>query len=199
METAASVLEFWFGHDSDDARVADRHAALWWSKDAAVDATIQQRFRPTLDAAASGSLDSWARTALGRLALIILTDQFTRNMFRNTPQSFAYDALARHWCRDGLKQQTDLELRPILRVFFYLPLEHSEELADQDLSVAQFRKLSHEVAPQWHQVFEDYLDFALHHREVIARFGRFPHRNAILKRESSADEQAFLLEEDSSF
>ena len=199
METPASILEFWFGHDSDDARVADTHAALWWSKDATLDATVQQRFRPTLDAAVSGSLDSWADTALGRLALIILTDQFTRNMFRNTPQSFAYDGLARHWCREGLKLRTDLELRPIQRVFFYLPLEHSEELADQDLSVAQFRKLLHEVAPQWRRVFEDYLNFALRHREIIARFGRFPHRNAILKRDSSASEQAFLLEQGSSF
>lgn len=199
MESPASILEFWFGHDSDDARVADTHAALWWSKDAAVDATIKRRFQPTLEAAASGSLDFWGNTAIGRLALIVLTDQLPRNMFRATPQSFAYDALARHWCRDGLRLQMDLPLRAIQRVFYYLPLEHSEELADQDNSVAQFRKLLHEVEPRSRPVFESYLEFALRHREVIARFGRFPHRNAILNRESSASERAFLSEQGAGF
>jgi uncharacterized protein (DUF924 family) len=194
MESPTSILEFWFGHNSDDAVVAETHAALWWSKDAAADAMIKRRFATTVEAAASGVLDAWSATATGRLALILLTDQFPRNMYRGSVQGFTYTALARHWCREGLQLRTDIQLRPIQRVFLYLPLEHSEELAEQDSSVALFRKLLYEVEPRLRTLFEGFLDYALQHREIIARFGRFPHRNVILGRESTAAELAFLQE-----
>lgn len=199
METPASILEFWFGHDSDEMRVAESHAALWWSKDATLDAIIKQRFGATVEAAANGSLDAWSAESRGRLALILLTDQLPRNIYRGLPQSFAYDGLARQWCRDGLRSQADRALTPVQRVFFYLPLEHSEELADQDACVALFRKLLYEVEPRAHATFNGFLEFALRHREIIARFGRFPHRNAMLGRDSSAAELAFLQEAGSSF
>jgi len=199
MESPTTILEFWFGHNSDDAVVAETHAALWWSKDSAADAMIKHRFAISVEAAASGALDAWSATAAARLALILLTDQFPRNLHRGSAQSFTYDALARHWCREGLQQKTDSQLRPIQCVFLYLPLEHSEELADQDSSVALFRKLLHEVEPRLRTLFEGYLDYALRHREIITRFGRFPHRNEPLGRDSTAAELAFLQEAGSGF
>lgn len=200
IESPASIHAFWFGEDSDDdALIAKRQHALWWSKNAAVDDSMRDRFAASVDLAAGGSLESWAETPRGRLALILLTDQFPRNIFRGTPRAFAHDHLARRWCVEGLHGDALPRLRPIERVFFLLPLEHSENLADQDECVRQFTVLTANV-PQAHQnVFSGFLDFAKRHRDIIARFGRFPHRNAILGRESSDEEHAFLAEPGSSF
>lgn len=199
METPATIREFWFGSDADDAAVAAAKTKLWWAKDAATDALMRQRFEGTLAMVPSGALANWSSTPQGRLALILLTDQFPRNMYRDSPAAFAYDALARTWCREGLAMGIDRSLRPIERVFFYLPLEHSEALEDQDLCVALFSQLLQQVPPEQRPVFEGFHDFAGRHRMIIARFGRFPHRNAILGRVSSAEEAAFLQEKGSSF
>jgi len=131
--------------------------------------------------------------------LILLTDQFPRNMYRDSPQAFAYDAKALAWCLEGLKQQFDRHLRPIERVFFYLPLEHAESLEHQERSVEKFRELLDEADERRKNVFAEYLDLAVRHRNIIARFGRFPHRNRILGRESTGEELAFLKEPGSSF
>ena len=152
-----------------------------------------------MQAAADGSLDGWRETALGQLALIVLTDQFPRNMYRDTPAAFAFDALARRWCHEGIEAEADRALRPIERVFFYLPLEHSESLADQDLSLSVFRELALEAAPAMRESFDNFASYAVRHHAVIARFGRFPHRNAILGRASTPEEAAFLLTPGSSF
>jgi len=199
MENPASIIEFWFGLDADDKLTADRQASLWWSKNEALDAGMRERFGPWLDQAASHRLDGWAETAAGRLALILLTDQFPRNIHRGTPQSFAYDALARTWCKEGLREGVQAKLRPIERVFFYLPLEHSESLADQEQAVALFAELLDGVPASHRDTFRGYYDFAVRHREVISRFGRFPHRNRILSRESTAEELVFLQQKGSSF
>jgi uncharacterized protein (DUF924 family) len=199
MENPATIIEFWFGPDADDKLTADRQARLWWSKNEALDADMRERFGPWLDQAAARRLDGWAETAAGRLALILLTDQFPRNIHRGTPQSFAYDALARTWCKDGLREGVQAALRPIERVFFYLPLEHSESLADQEQAVALFAELLDGVPAAHRETFQSYYDFALRHREVIRRFGRFPHRNAILGRDSTPEEAAFLQQKGSSF
>lgn len=199
METADSIHTFWFGTDADDAAVAAERAALWWRKQPDIDRLILQRFASCAHKAAEGGLDHWTETATGRLALILLTDQFPRNMYRDTPQSFAFDALARRWCKDGLREGADRSLRPIERVFFSLPLEHSESLEDQEQSVALVRALVEESGAALRPVFDGFLDYALRHRDVIARFGRFPHRNRILGRESSPEEAAFLQKPGSSF
>ena len=120
-------------------------------------------------------------------------------MYRDTAQAFAYDGLARTWCTEGLAIGIDQELRPIERVFFYLPLEHAESLEDQDRCVALFERLLQDVPPGQRPVFEGFYDFALRHRVIIERFGRYPHRNAILGRPSSPEEAAFLQEKGSSF
>jgi uncharacterized protein (DUF924 family) len=199
LATAAhDVLQFWFG-DGDDAQIMARNATRWWRSDATVDAEIAQRFSALRKRAIAGELEDWGSSPQGQLALIVLVDQFSRNLFRRDPRAFEYDPLAQRWCRDGLATGADMLLRPIERVFFYLPLEHSESIADQDRAVQLFTRLRDEVAVALREPFANFLEYAQRHRDVIARFGRFPHRNAALGRTSSAEEIAFLQQPGSSF
>src|SRR5690606_119569 len=135
---------------------------------------------------------AWLAPPRGRLALVILIDQFSRNLFRGDARAFAHDALARRWVSEGLDAGADRALRAIERVFFYLPLEHSESLADQQRSVALFERLCADVPPALQGTFAGYLDYAVRHRDVIVRFGRFPHRNASLGRATTPEEAEFL-------
>lgn len=199
MDDLHAVLNFWFGLDADDAKTTQSQAKLWWSKSEDLDAAIRDSFANLTEQAMQKELTGWENTAEGRLALIILCDQFPRNMYRNTPESFAYDAQARAYCEAGLQVQADRQLRHIQRVFFYLPLEHSESLADQDRAVALFDALRQEVPETQRETFEGFYRFAIKHRAVIQRFGRFPHRNVILGRTSTVEEMKFLSEPGSSF
>lgn len=199
MASPESILEFWFGESGNDAEVAARQAELWWSKNTEVDARMREHFEPLVIEAGNGSLDHWRSRPEGWLALILLTDQFPRNIFRGTPRSFEFDPTARSLCLDGLQAGMDGPLRLIHRVFFYMPLEHSEDRDDQARSVSLMRSLVDEAPPAQREVFENYVDFALRHQEIIDRFGRFPHRNRILGRPSSSEEVEFLSEPGSSF
>ncbi len=199
MEHAESILEFWFGTESDDVVVARQHADLWWKKNPEVDKEIGERFGSLLDAAVNGSLVDWLADVRGRLAMIILADQFSRNIYRGTPRSFASDSFARTWCKAGLEIGADRMLRPIERVFFYLPMEHSESLDDQYRSIALCKELAESVPGAHRELFDGYLNYAVRHCEIVERFGRFPHRNAILGRESTDEEIAFLEKPGSSF
>lgn len=203
VETPDSVLSFWFGGPlsatTSSAAVSAKQSPLWWKKDPATDAAIRTRFAAWTARAASGALDAWAHTPHGRLALIVLTDQFPRNMYRDTPQAFAFDALARRLCQQGLQRGDDQALPPIARVFFYLPLEHSEALADQDHAVALYQALAQAVLPADTAQFLGTLDFAQRHHAIVARFGRFPHRNAILGRTNTPEEATFLTQPGSGF
>ncbi len=199
METASTILRFWFGTATDDLDVAEQCGKLWWKKDAQTDARIRERFTGALDDAVNGRCDVWLNDARGRLAMIILTDQFSRNMYRETPRAFAYDHLALKWCKEGLEAGVDRALRPIERVFVYLPLEHSESPEDQDRSVELFTELANGVPEEKRKLFDGYVDYAERHRDIVRRFGRFPHRNAILGRPSTAEELAFLKQPGSSF
>ena len=206
LESIDSIIAFWFGSDvkSDEAAqvVAARQAALWWGKDAATDQIIKTRFEETLLAASNNALDHWAETAEGLLALILLLDQFSRNIYRGTNKAFAFDELAQQCCHLGLAQGFDQALTPLQRVFFYLPLEHAEDIDDQEHALQLFRALAKQAgkdAPESKTTFDEYALFCQRHHAVIARFGRFPHRNAILGRDSSAEEIAFLKEPNSSF
>lgn len=153
----------------------------WFEKDDAFDASFRSRFLLTHEAAAQGDLDHWAESAEGALALLILLDQFPRNSFRGTPRMFATDSTALAVARKAVAAGYDREVDPSLRVFFYLPFEHSEAMADQEQSVALASPLGGEVRQA-----------ALDHRDIIRRFGRFPHRNGVLGRTTTAEEQAFL-------
>lgn len=197
--TPATILEFWFGHHAGDVATAQAQRKLWWSKDAAVDAGMRARFGALVEAAAQGAHDDWANDPHGRLALILLFDQFPRNIHRDMPQAFAHDARALELALAGIAACADQKLRPIERVFCYLPLEHAESMEMQDRSVALFTALAAGVAEADRDTFGGYVDYALRHRKVIARFGRFPHRNRILGRTSTPEENAFLKQPGSSF
>ena len=199
MEQAESILEYWFGTEADDLVAANQHAGLWWKKNPQVDQEIRVRFATLLDAAAHGKLDDWLTHPRGRLAMIILADQFSRNMYRDTPRSFASDLFAQTWCKAGLDSGADRLLRPIERVFFNLPLEHSESLEDQQRSVALCKTLAESVPDEHRDLFDGYLKYAERHLDIVQRFGRFPHRNVILGRESTEEEIAFLQQPGSSF
>jgi uncharacterized protein (DUF924 family) len=167
------VLAFW------------RHAGpdKWFRKDPAFDADFRERFLAAHDAALRGELDAWAQDAAGALALLILLDQFPRNAFRGAPRMFESDWKAREVARAAIAAGFDSAIDADLRNFFYLPLMHSENLADQDLAVQLARPIGGEA-----------LRYALIHREIIEKFGRFPHRNPILGRATLPDEQTFLDE-----
>jgi uncharacterized protein (DUF924 family) len=195
----AAILDFWFGRAESDTATAQAQRRLWWSKDAVIDADIRERFGIVVNAAAAGAHDDWAGDPCGRLALIILFDQFPRNIHRDTPQAFAHDPRALQLALNGIAAGADQALRPIERVFCYLPLEHAESLELQDQCVALFTALAAGVPDADRPIFAGYVDFALRHRDIIRRFGRFPHRNRILRRASTAEEEQFLREPGSSF
>ena len=199
MNRVDEVLEFWFGTSADQNVVAKSHEALWWSSSPEMDREIDTRFAGQRRDAISGALAGWLDTPRGRLASIILIDQFSRNLFRGTPEAFAHDALSLKWCQEGIASGADRSLRPIERTFFYLPLEHSEQRADQAESVRQYEGLAIEVPAELKELFDYYAGFAHAHRKVIDRFDRFPHRNVILGRESTAEEIEFLNQPGSSF
>lgn len=174
------VLRFWF---------APAQAERWFKANVAFDREIERRFLGLIETAAAGKLEKWGTTPRGALALCILLDQFPRNIWRGAPRAFAADALARQVAAAALASGHDQALTAEERLFLYLPLEHSEDLADQERCVALMATLGD----------AELLDYALRHRDIIARFGRFPHRNAILGRDSTAEELAFLREPGSSF
>jgi uncharacterized protein (DUF924 family) len=171
--SADSVVDFW--------RAAGPQR--WFRKDAAFDAQFRARFLAWHERAAAGELDDWSATAQGALALLILLDQFPRNAFRGSARMYATDAQARRIARLAIDRGLDEEVPTELRNFMYLPLMHSEDAADQELCVARTAALGGEAQR-----------YALHHRDIIRRFGRFPHRNEVLGRASSDEEQRFIAE-----
>lgn len=186
------ILAFWFGSGSDDPTQLQQNYARWFRADPAFDTTIRERFGATVADAAAARLAGWSETARGTLALIVLLDQFPRNIHRGSAAAFAHDAAALTLCRDGLARDLDRELKPIERSFFYLPLEHAESAADQHESVALFTRLLDEAPPAFRDFAKNNLDYAIEHRDLIERFGRFPHRNDILGRRSTPEELEFL-------
>lgn len=179
------VLAFWFG--TPDAADYGQARAAWFRKDDAFDAQIRARFLTEVEAAIAGQRADWATSPQGALALFILLDQFPRNLFRNTARAFAGDTAALALAGRVVGAGWDRTLLPVQRVFAYLPFEHSEALADQERSVALFAALA-----EAHPETASYLDYAQRHREVIVRFGRFPHRNGVLGRSSSPAEANYL-------
>ncbi|MDO9386203.1 MAG: DUF924 family protein [Thiobacillus sp.] len=197
--TPDAVLDFWFGAPGSAADVAARMRPLWFAKSAANDRIVAERFAETLIAAGKGELDDWATTPRGRLALIVVLDQFPHHIHRDHGQSFAYDALSLTLALEMIRRGEDAQLTPIERVFVYLPLEHAESIEMQNRSVALYDKLAHEATADERQLFDGFLDYARKHRDVVARFGRFPHRNELLGRISTPEEIEFLKQPGSRF
>lgn len=186
---AADVLQFWFGEYERSASPDVR----WFRKDPAFDAEISDRFRSLHEEGASGRLSEWSNTPGDCLALVIVLDQFPRNMFRGQSQAFATDALALGAARHAVDSAYDAGMRPVERRFLYLPFEHSESLDDQSRSLALMSRL----APYPETV--DVFPYAVRHWEIVRRFGRFPHRNAALARPGTPEEIEFLKQPGSGF
>ena len=188
MSTApGEVLEFWFGASPHRSR------AVWFSKDPAFDAAIRACFGDAVASALDGAFAEWGASAQGSLARVILLDQFTRNIFRDTPRAFSGDALALAVSTAAVDARQDLELDRYERQFLYLPFEHDESASAQERSVELFGALARDTGDG------SLLDWAQRHADIVRRFGRFPHRNNILGRASTADELAFLKEPGSRF
>jgi uncharacterized protein (DUF924 family) len=190
-ESWEDVLAFWFGWP--DAADYGQYRNAWFVKDAAFDAAIRGRYLATWQRAAQGGLVDWSTSPRSTLALIVVMDQFPRNIFRGDARSFSTDSMALRTACNMVDAGLDADLLPVERSFVYLPFEHSEDPVMQDRSVRLFTELeSHPAAPQM-------LDYARRHRDVIARFGRFPHRNAALGRISTPEELAWLAQPGSGF
>jgi uncharacterized protein (DUF924 family) len=185
------ILDFWFGRESEEGYGEFRE--VWFTKDPEFDREVRDRFEGTHEEATVGRLEHWKDEAHSCLALIILLDQFPRNMFRGDPKTYATDDKARETARHAVEHAYDRELTPYGRLFVYLPFEHSEDLEDQRFSVELFRGLAAEMGS------EELLGYAVRHLEIIERFGRFPHRNEILGRATTPEEAEFLRRPDSSF
>jgi len=188
--TPQQLIDYWFGAPGSPEHGTARD--LWFRKSDATDAEIRARFGADVEAALGGQRAGWAAAPRSALALILLLDQFTRNIFRDTPHAFAGDAQALAVARGLVGAGHDKAMTPHERWFVYLPFEHSESLAAQQESMRLYAELAQEGAPEA-------LVWARKHHDVIARFGRFPHRNAILGRASTAEELAFLQQPGSRF
>ena len=200
MNEIEQVLEFWFGACGPDGGLDRARQKMWFSAGRQYDADIRKRFGKLHRRAARGELEKeWAATPTGRIALIIVLDQFSRHIHRGTPAAFAQDPAAQRLAMAGVEQGVDRSLIPAQRAFFYLPFEHAEDIKLQRLSTRSFEHLAREVAPPWRKEYTGFADYAGHHRDIIERFGRFPHRNKILGRASTPEELDFLQQPGSSF
>jgi len=191
-ELARQIREFWFADTLENPARITARTDFWFAPDAARDADIRKRWSGAVEDAMAGRLDPMGNTAAGRVALLLLLDQFPRNIFRGSPRAFEKDGRARYLMRDGMSKLMDLELSPIERCFYYMPLQHSEFLDDQESAVSRYSHLVSEVSLEQRRIFDRFRHFAQMHCDVIARFGRFPHRNSILNRLSTAEEDAYL-------
>lgn len=186
------LLEWWFGSAEAPNDVAADREKLWFGKRDSQDLEARERFGDWVEQALAGGLTDWAQRPEGWLALVLLLDQLPRMIFRDTPKSFSGDLRAQALVAQGIAADFDRQLRPIQRVFIYLVFEHCENLAVQNEAVSRFIALVDEQPEADRAVFADNLDYAERHQKVIARFGRFPHRNGVLGRESTAEEVEFL-------
>jgi uncharacterized protein (DUF924 family) len=197
MDEARSVREFWFGKLPLSPEALGERMGFWFGEDeltAQRDREIRTRFGELFERAACGQLESWADGPRRRLSLIILLDQFPRNLFRGGARAFAFDEKALALSLSGMQSGADAALAAVERIFFYIPLQHAERLEVQEESVAAYRRLLAEAPEQLRGSFAGVLDYAENHRSIIERFGRFPHRNGVLGRASTPAEEAWLRE-----
>ena len=187
-----AILSFWFKEQALSAPQIDQRMDTWFGANAAFDHQIQTEFSVDIDNASAGQLNHWATDPRGRLALILLIDQFRRNVYRNTAQAFEMDKIALKLCVEGAMEKTDASLAPIERVFFYMPLQHSESAKVQAKACELFNKLAEAVSPTFQETFNTVAQFAELHRDIIDQFGRFPHRNKILGRKNTPEEDEYL-------
>ena len=187
-----AILAFWFEEKALSAPQIDHRMDVWFGEDEIFDHECKKEFSADMELASEGKLDHWAHQPRGRLALIILLDQFRRNIFRNTAAAFEKDKAALKLCVEGAMQKIDRSLKPIERAFFYMPLQHAESRKVQAKSVQLFNRLAEAVSPTYRETFETMAQFAELHRDIVEQFGRFPHRNKLLNRQNTPEEEEYL-------
>ncbi len=195
------INDFWFGETDKDGFYNPEKSSKWFIKDENFDRLVKRDFAVFLPFARSGELDRMLEVPRGALAFIILTDQFPRNIHRGLAESFAFDDISLAACQKGMDSGFDSSLLPVERIFFYMPLMHSEDISVQKISVKAFSSLADEFknSPEIFKFLKGSADFALKHFEIIEKFRRYPHRNKILGRESNSEEIEFLKQPGSSF
>ncbi len=191
-----AILRFWFRDEALSAPQIDQRMDVWFGEDPSFDRDIERRFTKDIELASAGELDHWAAEPRGRLALILLLDQFRRNVYRGRAEAFTRDGAALRLCIEGAMEGLDRDLSAIERVFFYMPLQHAESRRIQAKAVDLYGKLANAVSPAYRETFSTIAQFAELHRDIIDQFGRFPHRNRLLGRENTAEEEEFLADED---
>ncbi len=194
-----AIHRLWFGTLDQAGHAPEANVKQWFGKSSDFDSKIRKHYLEYVDPAFMGAFDRWIVDDEGLVALIVLLDQFTRNMFRDTPRAFAYDKKALATSVTAIQSSRFLQLPAVHAYFVLMPTMHCEDLGIQDLGVKSFKELLERVAPSHQELIGNALRYAEAHRSIIARFGRFPHRNAILGRHSTAEETAFLKEPGSSF
>jgi uncharacterized protein (DUF924 family) len=191
-ESIDRVLHFWFGHVESTVLPTQHRTRIWFGASAEGDKEIIDQFKPDTEKAICGECDDWETDPRGSLALIVVLDQFSRSIYRKTPMAFTQDQKALDVCVRGIERQFDHELSLIERAFFYMPLMHSENHEMQSTSVRAFKMLVDLSFPEARSTYESFFEYALRHYEIVERFGRFPHRNVIVGRQSTPEEEEFL-------
>ncbi|PRQ09443.1 DUF924 family protein [Enhygromyxa salina] len=193
-EQIETVLRYWFGELDGPAAIDPSKNKLWWAGDVDTDAEIRARFGELVGQAIDGSLSHWTATARGALALIILLDQFTRNLGRGSARAYVGDAMALAVGEQAIARGLDQQLRPIERAFMYMPMMHAEDVEVARRSVEVFTELSNAVAALGVEGYPDFRSHAITHADIVLKFGRYPHRNELLGRPSTPEEQAFMAD-----
>lgn len=198
IENINKILKFWFGRVEETIVPSEHRARVWFGEDDATDTAIKEQFGGDLQAAIEGQCADWEMVSRGQLALILLFDQFSRHIYRNSARAYQYDEHALRICLQGMRHEADHSLSLIERVFYYFPLLHSEKLSHQEQAIHAYRLLRDLAFSETRVIYDSFLKFANHHYSTIHRFGRFPQRNVALGRESTPDEIVYLREVDHS-
>ena len=199
VDTISEILKFWLGTSLDSPEAASGRKDWWYKGGRPVDDEIRARFGEIISHACAYKLTTWQSTPDGALALILLLDQFTRNIYRNTPKAYSGDARAFEVVTRAVEQKIDTALPVVSRIWLYHPYHHAENVEEQDRGLALLNKLQHEAPKEWEPYVKQSIDGWTRHRDIVARFGRFPHRNAVLTRESTKEEKIFLETNDDAY
>lgn len=198
-EQIAKIVDYWLGPSLESPDAAFARRDVWYDGSPEVDEEIRSQFGGLMPDALSGALDNWQETPDGALALILLLDQFTRNLYRNTPEAYAGDARAFEIVNRTIDRELDRALHPVPRIWLYHPFHHSEQIEEQDRGIALLQSIRDGAPEAWHPYVERSIWGWTRHRDIVARFDRFPHRNDVLGRDSTDEERAFLTETKQSF
>jgi uncharacterized protein (DUF924 family) len=198
-DAISRIIDFWHGPALDSPEAAFARRDWWYKGGEAVDEEIRTRFGSLVEQACAGGLSAWGETAEGSLALILLLDQFTRNIYRNTPDAYAGDILAFEIVASAIRRDLDKTLHPVSRIWLYHPFHHSEDITAQDTGITILKALKRQGPAPWRPYIDRSIKGWTRHRDIVARFGRFPHRNHVLGRPSSRKEVSFLAKNGESF